>query len=907
MHGVWRRRTSPLGAGRLRHAATARSAPGVAVWLLAAGLAGAQASDPLSFSRDVVPILETKCLQCHGELQQQSGLDLRTPQTILKGGQRGPVIVPGKARESRLYQRVAGIEAPVMPMGGEIDEEQILVLRDWIDQGAHFDGKETAAEESGSGGASLPKTAPSEGQSAEAEREWWAFEKPVRPVVPRASDRRWSHNPIDAFVFRKLEEKGLEAAPRADKRTLIRRAYLDLIGLLPSPAEVDAFVEDESPDAFEKVVAGLLASAHYGERWGRHWLDVARYADSGGYEHDYDYPHAWRYRDYVIQAFNEDKPYDRFIAEQLAGDELDEVTPESLIATGFHRVGPRVGFREKDNPQYRYDYLDDMIGTTSRAFMALTVNCARCHDHKFDPISQQEYYRMMAVFFPFVNYDYPLAPPEQVAAYEARVAEIEARLEPLRKQIAEIEGPYKKMAFERLLASFPEEIQVAVKTPEGQRTAGQQLLAEQVLSIAPAGIEDLVSEADAAQIAALQQQIAAIEKELPAELPRAMGVRDGDYRFAPDGPGDEVQPGKGDREIYDAEGTFLPEAGKPYQPPPAYLLPSADYRDKGQKVEPGFPAVLTEGNPPTAQRPATGYVTSGRRRALAQWLTSPGHPLTARVMVNRIWQHHFGRGLVATANNFGKMGQKPTHPELLDWLATEFVRQGWSIKSMHRLMMNSETYQMASGFDRPAHAKIDPKNHYLWRFRQRRLEAEVIRDIVLEASGKLNGEMGGPAFFPPVPESVWQSFGKGKWELTKEGPAVWRRSVYSYWKRGLRHPMFDVFDLPDLNVSCERRSTTTVPTQALTLLNNEFVLEQARYFAERVLAQAGPEPSAQIETAYRIALSRKPGPLEAERNGVFLDSQVRYHRERGIPDAELAALTDLCDVILNLNEFVYVN
>jgi len=320
-----------------------------------------------------------------------------------------------------------------------------------------------------------------------AERSWWSFKIPVRRPVSDLRDPRWSENPIDAFLMKKFQEKGLQPAPQADKRTLIRRANLDLVGLLPEPREVTAFVDDNSANALEKLIDRLLDSPHYGERWGRHWLDVVRYGDSGGYEHDRDYPNAWRYRDYVIRAFNEDKPYDQFILEQLAGDELEEVSYDSLTATGFHRVGATVGFREKDNPHYRYIYLNDMIATTSRAFMALSVECARCHDHKFDPIRQLDYYRMMAIFFPFVKYDHPLAPPDQVAAYEARKAEIDGRVKPLEESIREIQKPYRKLAFEKKLATFPEEIQIAVHTPETERTPGQKLLAAQVLTIGGRG------------------------------------------------------------------------------------------------------------------------------------------------------------------------------------------------------------------------------------------------------------------------------------------------------------------------------------------------------------------------------------------------------------------------------------
>ena len=795
-----------------------------------------------------------------------------------------------------------------MPLDGSLSEKQIEVLRTWIDQGAKW-GLVTSGKTDVSVATGLGVGRPGAMKITEADRRWWAFQKPLRPTVPVVRDRRWNSHRIDAFVKRKLEEKALQPAPAADRQTLIRRAYLDLIGLLPTSEEVEAFAKDPSPNAFERVVDRLLASPHYGERWGRHWLDVARYADSGGYEYDYDYPNVWRYRDYVIRAFNEDKPYDQFVIEQLAGDELDEVTHDSLIATGFHRVGPRVGFRERDNPQLRYDYLDDMIGTTSRAFMALTVQCARCHDHKFDPIPQVDYYRMMATFFSFVDYDYPLAAPEEVAVYESTKAEVDARIKRFQDRIAELRKPYEKIALKKQLDELGEDVRIALRAPESERSPGQQLLAAQVLSLSPEQVEvkALFSPEDRERYFQIKDEMYVVMGELPKRLPVAAGIRDGDYRFAPPGPGDEALPGKGNPEAYDVEGTYVPEPGKRYRPPPAHFLPTANYRDKGPEVKPGFLQVITQGNPPVERPPKNGHITTGRRRALAEWLVSEDHPLPARVMVNRIWQNHFARGIVLTASNFGRTGRLPTHPELLDWLATEFIRRGWSIKQMHRLIMTSQLYQMSSAFYLDSNQEADPENLYLWRFPQHRLEGEIIRDIILAAGGNLNTTMNGRPFFPPLPENVTSASGRGRWKITKEGPDVWRRSIYSYWKRAMPYPMFEVFDLPSLNTSCERRGTTTVPTQALTFMNSEFVTRQSRRFAERLLKEAGSDRSTQIRRAYRLALSRDPSPAEFDRTIEFMHGQEVYHAERGMPDPDVEALTDLCSVVLNLNEFVYVN
>ncbi len=844
----------------------------VAVSFVGASTVNSVAAATPDFASEVAPILEQRCVQCHGETQQVSDLRLDSREAILQGGKHGPAVEPGNSERSLLYRHVTGQAEPRMPFGSTLAPEEIATLKRWIDTGAEW---------------------PVPANEAAQQKVWWAFKDPVRQDPPDSQA-----HPIDAFLTARLNDKELKRAPRADPRTLVRRAYLDLVGLLPPTDVVDAFAKDPSKEAFSKLIDELLDSPRYGERWGRHWLDAVRYADSSGYEHDYDQPHAWRFRDYVIESFNDDKPYDRFVKEQLAGDELADQSFETLTATGMFRVGPRVLFREKDNPQYRYTYLDDIIATTSRVFLGLTVDCARCHDHKFDPISQMDYYRTMAVFFPYVRYDFPLADEEAVSRHTAETEVVTAKIEPLKGQVANIEAPYKDAARKRALAAFPEEIQLAVRTPEEDRTPGQKLLAAQVVSLSYEEYEDLISEEDSARIADLKDQIAKLEENLPAPLPTAMGIRDGDYRFAPNGLGDEVQPGKGDREDFSGiDGTWLPEEN--YVPPPAHFLPNADYRNKGQLIEPGYIEVLSRGEPFDAKSPPH-RISTGRRLALANWIASRENPLTARVMINRIWMHHFGEGLVYTASNFGSMGTRPTNPELLDWLATEFVRKGWSIKAMHRLIMNSESYQMASSHADPAAAKADPENKLLWRFRQRRLEGEVIRDIILDAAGNLNLEAGGPGFFPPIPEEVRESFPKGKWDMAEPGPENWRRSIYIYAKRGLRYPLFEVFDQPNMNVTCERRTTTTVPTQALTLLNNQFALRQARHYAERV-AKLTDEAADRIREAYRIALSRTPTESELDANLDFLRQQTEYHDG----DA-LAALTDLCDVILNLNEFLYV-
>ena len=876
----------------------------------------AQAADPLS-GKDAVQILSEKCLLCHGDAQM-SKLDLRTRAGVLKGGEKGPAIELGNAEASRLYKRITGQEKPAMPMAPmtSLTASEIAVVKNWIDQGAPWSESTTTqtTPPANKTDTNYPALRDYKGRViTDADRQWWSFKQPVRYPVPAVAESSWAKNPIDAFLLKSLADQGLRHAPAADRHTLIRRAYLDLTGLLPTPQEVDRFVNDPSPQAWEHLVDELLASPRYGERWGRHWLDVVRYADSSGYETDTDMPNAWRYRDYVIKSFNEDKPYNEFITEQLAGDELDKVTYDSLTATTFSAVGPRVRFRESDNPEYRYDYLDDMMRTTVQGFLGLSIHCARCHDHKFDPITRMDYFKTMAIFNPAVYYDWPLASANEIAVYEANKAKIEKEsINPLKAKIRQLEAPYYKDLFEKKLATFPPDIQAAVKKPASERTPAEAMIAEGVLKGARAiavGVDvnlssDALTPEDRELRTKLQTELAEQEQKLPL-LPEAEGIRDGDYRFTPPGYGDDPVPGKG-KGGKGVAGKFLPESGEKYEPPPVHFgAVGAPDDDKAPIVQPGFITVLSKGTEPTEHLPSNGRVTSGRRRAFADWITSESNPLTARVMVNRIWDHHFGQGIVRTPSNFGKMGAAPSHPELLDWLATEFVRQKWSVKQMHRLIMTSQAYQMSSAFyDEKALAK-DPDSIYLWRFPVKRVEAEIVRDIMLSASGKLNLEAGGPAFFLPFPTNLeqtapgsplWFYGAKGKFQMTKEGPDTWRRSIYSYWKRTLRYPMFGVMDLPNDSVSCERRTVTTVPTQALTLLNNDFVLLQAQYLAERVQKEAGDDPSAQIKDLYRIALSREPTAGELNTNLAFMKQE-----DHG------KALAGVADVVLNLSEFLYIN
>ena len=842
-------------------------------------------SGPVNFTDHIRPILERSCWNCHGDAAQLSDLDLRTRESAMEGGTRGPAVVPGQADDSPLYRAVAGLDDPRMPMSGTpLSQAEIVAVRTWINDGAHWDAAGTTS-------ATDAIAALENSELPPGARDYWAFRLPEQAPVP--ASETFDH-PVDRFLDQSRREAGVVAAPQADDLTLLRRAYLDLTGLPPTMAQVDDFLADTDRGAWDRLIDRLLDSPQYGVRWGRHWLDVARYADSTGFEMDYRRANAWRYRDYVINAFNQDKAYNQFLREQIAGDELDHVTDETLIATGFLRAGPRVNFRDKDNPERRYEYLDDVLATVGRGMLGMTVHCARCHDHKFDPILQKDYYSLQASIFGYVEIDQPLLDRESLAEYQAHNGDIDRRQQPLRDRIAEIEAPYReRLQMEMIREDFPANVLEAVMKPEAERTPGDRLLVTQVLSVNPPpdALQAALTPADRDTVDSLSTQITALEDERPSEPAMAEIVTDGDYRFAPDGPGDQIVGCPECRLPPDDPGTFLYEEGGPaYEAPPNYFLIRGDPGSPGSEMSPGFLTVATYGDPPTVIPRPDGR-TSGRRLALAEWIGSRDNPLTARVIVNRIWHHHFGRGIVRTLDNLGTMGAPPTHPELLDWLAVEFMNRGWSIKAMHRLLMTSEAYRMTASYERDASRAADPENELLWRYRPQRLEAEVLRDSLMAVSGGLDPTLGGPPVFPFIPERILDSQKNGVWDNQPDGPDVWRRSAYVYRRRALSYPFFETFDLPDQNQTAGARNVSSVATQALTLLNNESVLRQAELFAERLNEAAPDDLDRQVSLAYRIALTRTPRPEEAE-----------VAREL-VTDQSLVALTH---ILFNLNEFRYM-
>jgi hypothetical protein len=789
-------------------------------WLsLAVSMQPLLAADPTDFERDIAPLLVNHCLDCHQPNKRSGKLDLSTLAGQLAGGEQGPALTPGKPADSLLLARVTAGEMPP----AEAKEVQPLsaaeksTLTAWIAAGAAWP-KDRAL-----GIHEKPL-------DLDQARTFWSLQPVRRPPVPRVQHVERVANPIDAFIWEGLESTGLALSPRASPQVLVRRATLDVRGLPPTLLEQAEFQGDPAPDADERLVDRLLSDPAYGERWTRHWLDVVRYADSNGYERDGPKPSVWRYRDHCVAALNSDKPYDRFVLEQVAGDELDDATSETLIATGFHALG---AWQDEVDPleaaQYRADELDDMVRTTSQAFLGLTLGCARCHNHKFDPLTMVDYYSLAAILAPLkrpnegrIDRDVPLGTPEQIAAQIARY-----------EAISKID---------------------------------QQLLG--LITNKPPDAEQ--------QRAALRERQRQLRNETP-DLPAA-------YRCFEDSS----------------------------EAPPTYLLLSGRASNPGPVMQPRVPAVLAVAQPVFQ---ATGSRSTLRRLTLARWIANPDNPLTARVIVNRVWQHHFGEGLVATPSDFGHMGARPTHPVLLDWLADWFMHDaGWSLKRLHRLILTSETYRQASAHSSP-HAPredvvsrsetttmgIDPENKLLWQYPYRRLDVEAIRDSMLAVAGNLNRQMFGPAVYLPIPPAAVEAHTdkQAAWKASSE-PAINRRTVYAFVKRTLLVPMLETLDFCDTTSSTDRRAITSVAPQALTLFNGEFVNRQAEQFAERLAREAGPDSNRQIELAFRLALARDPTAEEARAMRRFLTKEIAANGQH-------AALVQVCRVILNLNEFVYPN
>jgi len=686
---------------------------------------------------------------------------------------------------------------------------------------------------------------------------YWAYQKVSRPPVPAVSDA-WVRNPIDAFILEGLQSKQLKPSPALNKASLIRRLTLDLIGLPPTPAEVDAFVDDHSPQAYEKAVDRLLASPHYGERWGLKWLDVVRYADTNGFELDQDRPHAWRYRDYVVDSFNRDKPYDRFIEEQIAGDEMFPGDKQALVAAGYARAGSEHVVSGNIDPDVsRQEVLTEIATSVGQTYLGMTVNCARCHNHKFDPILQADFYRMQAIFAGGKGKEVEIATAEEKAGWKAANDAYQARLKPIADALEKLSKPYEERIEAERLAQIEPQLRDAYNIPKDKRTPEQEKLASNAkdqieptwdIIVAAMTPEDKQKRAD------LRVKLHEIEQTEPDPLPQA-------YTYV--------------------------SSGEPA--PQSYILRLGDPKNQLDPVEPAVPRVVQA----SYQIPKE---STARRTALARWLASGDNPLTARVMVNRIWQLRMGNGIIRTPNDFGLMGDRPSNRALLDWLAVEFMERGWSVKAMDKLIVMSNTYQQISA-PNPIGVAADPDNRLLWRMNRKRMEGEILRDEILSVTGSLNPKLGGrPVKIPIEPEVYDLIFTEherdGLWPVNPDKMVQNRRSIYLYNKRSVRLPLLSAYDQPDAITSCPVRGTSTHALQALSLLNSDFMQEQSQTFAARLQRECKGARSCEIKTAWKLGLSRHPSPAETKLAQGFF--------------AKGGSLTDMCLALLNRNEFVYV-
>jgi mono/diheme cytochrome c family protein len=775
----------------------------------------------IDFARQVQPILAKRCYACHGPDEAAGGLQFTSKEAVLSKLDSGfHAVVASKPGESEVFKRLtAEDEDERMPAEADpLPPEEIEIIRKWIEQGAQWS-------------------------------EHWGFSKLRIADVPKVDNAEWNQHPIDQFIYKQLKDSGLKPNRKANKRTLIRRATYDLTGLPPTFQEVESFLADKSDDAYETLIDRLLASTHYGERWGRHWLDLVRYAESNSYEVDGPKPFAWKYRDYVIKWLNDDKPYDQFVREQVAGDELDEVTVETITGTGFYRLGI-FDNAPADRKLARADELDDIVTTISQVFLGLTINCARCHDHKIDPIPQTDYYKMVSFVSDIEPYDnkgfnisYDVSPPEIRDKFTRLNREVDEWTDQL--LVVEQRGIVKMSAEDQR------------KTEGRQR---KQVLREK--------IKGYLSDEDWKLRQSLQRKINANRKAI--------------------------------KEFADRESVLSVARANP-NPPVTHVMFRGNPHVPGDEVSPGFPE-LFQTKPPTIPQPEDDAKTAGRRKVLAAWITSPENRMTARVMVNRVWQFHFGRGIVRSSNNFGQLGSPPTHPELLDTLAARFSQNGWKLKALHKTIMTSQAYQMSSAMNEAGIAK-DPDNNLFWRFDMRRLSAEEIRDSLLAVNGSLNPKLYGKSFYEELPEEVLASQsvpGKG-WGTSSEEERN-RRSIYIHVKRSLLTPILSVFDFPDTDHSCEARFATLQPGQALSLLNSDFVHTQAKRLAVKIEKEIEGGPIRKLTAAVEHIYARKATPDEIVDAIQLIKKLETDYKKSPEESFELACLS-----MLNWNEFIFVD
>ncbi len=812
------------------------------------------AKDAVDFVRDVRPILVKHCHECHGPDEQESGLRLDVRKSALEGGDSGAVILPGKSGESALIERITTDDDDLVmpPEGDRLSKAEIAMLRSWIEAGAKW--PDSAA-------GSVKKTS-----------DHWAFQPPVRAEPPAVKNRDWPRNEIDAFILARLEKEEIAPAPEADRSTLLRRLSLDLVGLPPTIEEREQFLNDSSPNAYEKLVDRLLASPHFGERWGRHWLDIARYADSNGYERDDVRPHAWRYRDWVVKSFNDDQPYDQFVIEQLAGDLLPEATIAQKTATGFHRMtltNTESGINKED---YRNREVVDRVNTTGTALMGISVGCCQCHSHKYDPLSQKEYYQLYAFFnnADETNIDLDMT-PQEAADFDARQAKHNAKKQRLQAQQRAIKAlRAAKENWESALTpdvaqplELSDDLWTALVDDPSQRSAAQKQLIKQFQESLPAREHHVSTD-----LRTLAVEARYIKKPYVMTLSR----REKERRAT-------------------------------------HVLVRGDFKQKGTPVSATTPEIF----PPLGSRGE-----AADRLDLARWIVSPDNPLTGRVAVNHLWQHLFGRGLVSTVDDFGTQGDKPSHPQLLDWLATEYIRRGWSRKAMVKLIVMSSAYRQSSR-TRPELQPRDPDNRLLARQARFRVEGEIVRDLFLTASGLLSRKIGGPTIRPPLPESVINLGFKYRtiWE-TSAGEDQFRRGMYIHFKRTNPFPSLMTFDCPEASVTNVRRNRSNTPLQALTSLNDPLFVECAQALGRRLLADEPTDETARIQHAGRLCLARELTAKEIELlTNVYRQERKHFQQQpdaaaqfvgeyaaTDIPPAETAAWIAVARTVLNLDEFI---
>lgn len=784
------------------------------------------------FEQHIRPLLVTKCLKCHGEKKQEGKLRLDSREAMLQGGESGPSIVPGEISESLLIEAIK-YESFEMPPTEQLSVKEIGQFEQWIATGAVWpENAGTLREESG--------------LIAAADREWWAFQPLAKPQVPVDENDRWSRNEIDRFVFARLTEQGMQAAPPADRNTLVRRLYFDLLGLPPTPSEIDAFVNDESPEAWGKLIDRLLDDERYGEHWARYWLDLVRFAESDGWNQDAFRPHLWRYRDYVVNSFNSDKPYPEFVRQQLAGDEIQEDNPEHLAAAGYLRLGI-YEYNQRDARGHWNDIMNEMTDVTADVFLGMGMACARCHDHKFDPLLQVDYFKLRAFFEPISWRDDIIgATQAEQAEYQKQLAVWEDATKAIREQIDALIKPYHDRKWKSTAEKFPLDIQACFYKPVEQRTSWEHqmayLVTRQFYDEGGGPLSGLKKE-DKEKYDALNKELAAFDNIKPPPLPQLTTATDFSGSPAP---------------------TIVPDSGDE------------------TPIEPGFLAVLSE--QPVGERPHFPDLpqSTGRRTALAEWIGRADNPLTTRVIVNRIWQEHFGQGIVSTANDFGHLGQLPTHPELLDWLTVTFVEDGWSMKRLHKRILMSATWQQSAYHPQAAeYQKKDPAEHLLWRARVRRLKAEQIRDAMLSISGELQSHVGGPSVDAKTP----------------------RRALYVKSYRNTPDSFLAAFDIANGLKSVAERNSTTTPTQSLMMINGEYSLTRATKLAEQLTTDQFATPDELLRHAFRLAWGRSP--LESELSSAHRFIEAATAEDHWTFDRD--RLVDFCHVLLNSNEFLYVD